>query len=79
MAMSYSWGTPTRDAITDSFTSVIRTMLLAGMILVALAFACSLLMQDLNIREVDDSREYKGIVIGKTGAVDALKEKVHAV
>jgi preprotein translocase subunit SecG len=52
-------------------------MLLVALILVAIALVCSLLLQINNIREVDDSREYKGIVIGKTGAVDILKEKVH--
>lgn len=53
-------------------------MLTVALVLVAIAFLCSLLIHDHNIREVDETREYKGIVIGKTGAVDALKEKVHA-
>ncbi len=52
-------------------------MILVGLVLEAVAFLCSLLIQDLNIREVDESREYKGMVIGKSGAVDALKDKVH--
>jgi hypothetical protein len=51
-------------------------MILAGLVLMAISLLLSLLMQNHNIREVDNSREYKGIVIGKTGAVDALKEKV---
>ena len=77
VAMSYDWGTPIRDAINKSYTSVFRTMILAGLVLVAVALLCSLLMKDLNISEVDKRRDYKGVVIGKTGAVDALKEKVH--
>lgn len=52
-------------------------MILVGLVLEAVAFLCSLLIQDLNIRIVDKTREYKGMVIGKTGAVDALKDKVH--
>lgn len=77
VAMSYAWGTLTRDAINESYTSVFRTMILAGLVLVSVALVISLFIQDQNIREVDDSRDYKGVVIGKTGAVDALKEKVH--
>ena len=77
-AMSYMWGTLARNAINDSYTSVMRTMLLVGLILVAIAFVCSLFMEDQNVKEVDENREYRGIVIGKTGAVDVLKEKVHA-
>jgi hypothetical protein len=76
-ALAFPWGTSTRDAINESFTSTFRTMLLVSLILVAVALVCSLLLQNHNIREVDNSREYKGIVIGKTRAVDILKEKVH--
>ncbi|KAH8698608.1 putative siderophore iron transporter [Talaromyces proteolyticus] len=76
-ALSFEWGTPTRDAINNSFTSTFRDMILVGLILVAVAFLCSLLLQNFNISEVDSNREYKGIVIGKTGAVDALKDKVN--
>ena len=75
--MSYAWGTPTRDAINESYTSVFRTMVLAGLVLTAVALMISLFIEDQDIREVDESRDYKGIVIGKTGAVDALKGKVH--
>lgn len=77
-ALGFPWGTPTREGINESFTSTFRTMLLVSLILVGVALVCSLLLQNHNIREVDDSREYKGIVIGKTGAVDILKEKAHA-
>lgn len=48
-------------------------MLLIALILEVFALACALLIQDLNVKEVDDSREYNGIVIGKTGAIDTLK------
>lgn len=75
--MSYEWGTPIREAINKSYTSVFRTMILAGLVLVAVSLLCSLLLKDLNISEVDKSRDYKGVVIGKTGAVDTFKEKVH--
>ncbi|CAK7221407.1 hypothetical protein SBRCBS47491_004520 [Sporothrix bragantina] len=77
VALSYAWGTPTRDAINASYTSVFRTMILAGLVLTAVAFLISLLIKDQDIKEVDESRDYKGIVIGKTGAVDTLKNKVH--
>jgi hypothetical protein len=53
-------------------------MLLIAVILEVFALFCALLIQDLNVKDVDDSREYKGIVIGKTGAIDTLKEKFHA-
>ncbi|CAL5872084.1 uncharacterized protein PFLUO_LOCUS6341 [Penicillium psychrofluorescens] len=76
--MKYPWGSPIRDAIGKSYTSTFRLMLLIALILEAFAIASALLIEDLNIKEVDDTREYKGIVIGKTGAVDALKGKVHA-
>ncbi|CAK7205701.1 hypothetical protein SEUCBS139899_008480 [Sporothrix eucalyptigena] len=77
VALSYAWGTPTRDAINASYTSVFRTMILAGLILTAVAFFISLLIKDQDIRAVDESRDYKGVVIGKTGAVNTLKHKVH--
>jgi hypothetical protein len=76
--MGYPWDSPIRDAIGKSYTSTFRLMLLIALILEAFAIASALLIEDLNIKEVDDAREYKGIVIGKTGAVDALKGKVHA-
>lgn len=76
-ALAFPWGTSTRDAINESFTGTFRTMLLVALILVAVALICSLLLQNHNIREVDNSREYKGIVIGRTGAIDVLKETVH--
>lgn len=77
VAMSYAWGTATRDAINEAYTSVFRTMILAGLVLTVVALIISLFIQDQNIKEVDEGRDYKGIVIGKTGAVDTLKEKVH--
>lgn len=78
-AMAFPWGSPTREAINHSFNDTFRTMLLVGLILVACAFVCSLLIEDRNIREVDASREYKGVVIGKSGTTDALKGKVTVV
>lgn len=78
-AMAFAWGSPTREAINHSFNDTFRTMLLVGLILVACAFVCSLLIEDRNIREVDASREYKGVVVGKSGAADALKGKVTVV
>lgn len=52
-------------------------MLLISVILEVFALICALLIQDLNVKKVDDTREYKGIVIGKTGAIDTLKGKIH--
>ncbi|KAJ5833415.1 hypothetical protein N7474_001726 [Penicillium riverlandense] len=76
--MEYPWGSPIRDAIGKSYTSTFRLMLLIALILEAFAIAFAVFIEDLSIKEVDDAREYKGIVIGKAGAVDALKGKVHA-
>jgi len=77
IAAGYPWGSPTRNAINHSYTSTFRLMLLISVILEVFALASALLIQDLNVKEVDDSREYKGIVIGKTGAIDTLKGKIH--
>lgn len=55
-------------------------MLLVALILEVVAIACASLIEDLNIKEVDDERQYEGIVIGKAGAVyvDAAKRKIRA-
>jgi len=76
--IQYPWGSPIRDAIGKSYTSTFRLMLLIALILEAFAIACAVLIEDIDVKEVDNAREYKGVVIGKTGAVDALKGKVHA-
>ncbi|KAJ5784825.1 uncharacterized protein N7503_010037 [Penicillium pulvis] len=77
VAAGYPWGSPTRNAINHSYTSTFRLMLLIALILEVFALGSALLIQDLNVKTVDDSREYKGIVIGKTGAIDTLKGKIH--
>ncbi|KAL1895507.1 hypothetical protein Sste5346_005316 [Sporothrix stenoceras] len=76
-ALSFEWDTPTRDAINASYTSVFRTMILTGLVLIAVALVLSLFIRDQNIAEVDESRDYKGVVIGKTGVAETVKEKVH--
>lgn len=77
IAAGYPWGSPTRNAINHSYTSTFRLILLIALILEVFALGSALLIQDLNVKTVDDSREYKGIVIGKTGAIDTLKGKIH--
>ncbi|KAJ5758798.1 hypothetical protein N7520_005954 [Penicillium odoratum] len=77
VAAGYPWGSSTRNAINHSYTSTFRLMLLIAVILEVFALGFALLIEDLNVKEVDDSREYKGIVIGKTGAVDTLKGRIH--
>lgn len=46
-------------------------------ILVAVSFVCFPLIEDYNTREVDNIREYKGVVIERTGVVATMKGKVH--
>ncbi|KAJ5646186.1 hypothetical protein N7490_002558 [Penicillium lividum] len=77
VAAGYPWGSSTRNAINHSYTSTFRLMLLIAVILEVFALGFALLIEDLNVKEVDDSREYKGIVIGKTGAIDTLKGRIH--
>jgi hypothetical protein len=76
VATSFEWGTPIRDAINKSYHDTFRTLLLIAVILQAFAIVAGVLVEDLNIKEVDEAREYEGMVIGKTGAVDAVKNKV---
>lgn len=33
-------------------------------------------MNDLNLKVLDETRDYHGVVIGKSGAVEAIKEHV---
>ncbi|CEL04849.1 hypothetical protein ASPCAL05973 [Aspergillus calidoustus] len=75
VATSFEWGTPIRDAINKSYHDTFRTLLLIAVILQAFAIVAGILVEDLNIKEVDEAREYEGMVIGKTGAVDAVKNK----
>ena len=75
VAAGFPWGSPERIAINNSFTSVFQTMVLVGLILVAIAFVSSILIQDHDISEVDARRKYKGVVIGKTGALNVVKGK----
>ncbi|KAL3486111.1 major facilitator superfamily domain-containing protein [Aspergillus germanicus] len=76
VATSFEWGTPIRDAINKSYHDTFRTMLLIAVILQAFAIVAGVLVEDLSIKEVDEAREYEGMVIGKTGAVDAVKNRV---
>ncbi|KAJ5087562.1 hypothetical protein N7456_011178 [Penicillium angulare] len=76
--MQYEWGSSTRQAINKSYTSAFRLMLLVALILEVIAIACASLIEDLDIKQIDEEREYEGIVIGKAGAVDAVKKKIHA-
>jgi hypothetical protein len=36
-------------------------------------------MEDLNVKTLDETRDYGGVVIGKSGAVEAIKEQVRGV
>ncbi|KAJ0426904.1 major facilitator superfamily domain-containing protein [Aspergillus carlsbadensis] len=76
VATSFEWGTPVRDAINKSYHDTFRTLLLIAVILQAFAIVAGVLVEDISIKEVDEAREYEGIVIGKTGAVDAVKNRV---
>ncbi|KAL2794921.1 major facilitator superfamily domain-containing protein [Aspergillus keveii] len=76
VATSFEWGTPIRDAINKSYHDTFRTLLLIAVILQAFAIVAGVLVEDLSIKEVDEAREYEGMVIGKTGAVDAVKNRV---
>ncbi|KAL3452782.1 major facilitator superfamily domain-containing protein [Aspergillus insuetus] len=76
VATSFEWGTPIREAINKSYHDTFRTLLLIAVILQAFAIVAGVLVEDLSIKEVDEAREYEGMVIGKTGAVDAVKNRV---
>ncbi|KAL3463894.1 major facilitator superfamily domain-containing protein [Aspergillus heterothallicus] len=78
VATSFEWDTPIRNAINKSYHDTFRTMLLIGLILQVFATVAALLVQDFNLKEVEETRDYGGIVIGKTGAVDAVKNRVRA-
>jgi hypothetical protein len=75
VATSFEWGTPIREAINKSYHDTFRTLLLIAVILQAFAIVAGVLVEGLSIKEVDEAREYEGMVIGKTGAVDAVKSR----
>ena len=76
-AISFNWGTPERIAINMSYDQTMRILLIIGIGAEVIALFFSLCMRDLNLKTLDETRDYGGLVIGKSGAVEAIKERVH--
>jgi hypothetical protein len=54
-----------------------RILLIIGLVAEVIALLFSMCMRDLNVKTLDETRDYGGMVIGKSGAVDAIKEQVY--
>ncbi|EXJ89926.1 hypothetical protein A1O3_02993 [Capronia epimyces CBS 606.96] len=76
LCLSFAWGTPERVAINTSYDQTMRILLIAGLCCEAGALLLSLFMDDQNLKTLDESRDYGGVVIGKTGGLEAIKERV---
>lgn len=53
-----------------------KVLLIAGLCCEGVAVLLSLCMNDLNLKALDETRDYGGLVIGKTGAAEAIKDHV---
>jgi hypothetical protein len=53
-----------------------KILLIASLCCEAVAVLLSLLISDLNLKALDETRDYGGLVIGKTGAAAAIKDHV---
>lgn len=76
LALGFAWGSAERVAINTSFDQTMRILLIAGTCCEAIALLLSLCMRDLNVKTLDETRDYGGMVIGKSGAAEAIKEHV---
>jgi hypothetical protein len=56
-----------------------RILLITATCCEAISLLLSLCMEDLNVKTLDETRDYGGVVIGKSGAVEAIKEQVRGV
>lgn len=52
-------------------------LLIIGLIAEVIALFFSLCMRDLDLKTLDESRDYGGLVIGKSGVVEAINEQVY--
>jgi hypothetical protein len=76
VALSFDWGTPERIAINLSYDQTMRILLITATACEAISLLLSLCMDDLNVKTLDETRDYGGVVIGKSGAVEAIKEQI---
>ncbi|KAH8800313.1 putative siderophore iron transporter [Xylogone sp. PMI_703] len=76
VALNYAWGTPERDAINKSYDDVMRILLTVSVALESVSLLCSLMLKDFSLKTVDETREYGGMVIGKTGIANNLKRRL---
>lgn len=75
VAITFPWDSPERIAIGTAFEETYRIMIIVAIGLQSASFLVTFMLKDLNLRKVDETWEYGGMVIGKTGAANALKEQ----
>jgi hypothetical protein len=76
LALNFDWGTPERSAINQSYDETFRILLIIGICAQAAALFASLCIKDLNLKTLDETRDYGGMVIGRTGAAANIRDQV---
>jgi len=76
LALGFDWGSPERVAINTSYDQTMRILLITGTCCQAIGVLLALCMKDLNLKTLDETRDYGGMVIGKSGAAEAIKKRV---
>ncbi|EXJ94610.1 hypothetical protein A1O1_03006 [Capronia coronata CBS 617.96] len=68
VAIQFPWGTTERNDINRSYDATMRILIIVALVLASLEFLAVLMLQDFNLKVVDQGRDYGGAVIGKTTA-----------
>ncbi|KAJ9630202.1 hypothetical protein H2204_008563 [Knufia peltigerae] len=66
IAIKYPWGTAERTAINAAYDDTMRILIIVALVLASVELLTVSLLKDLDLRTVDKSRDYDGMVIGKT-------------
>lgn len=66
IAIQYPWGTAERTAINAAYDDTMRILIIVALVLASVELLTVSLLKDLDLRTVDKSRDYDGMVIGKT-------------
>jgi hypothetical protein len=78
LTLSFEWGSPERVAIGKSYDETFRILLIVGTCCQAASLISTLFMKDLNLKTLDETRDYGGMVVGKIKAVGITREQVRS-
>ncbi|KAM3556408.1 hypothetical protein MY1884_005093 [Beauveria asiatica] len=62
VATSFAMGSPERAAISQSYTEVMRILLIASIAFLALSFLASLAIENVNLKAIDQETAQRGVI-----------------